>query len=365
MRSSIAIIGGGFFGARIALELARTGHQVTVLEREAELLQRASLVNQARVHGGYHYPRSLLTALRSRVNLPVFSAEYADCIDTGFDKYYAVAREFSKVSGEQFRLFCERVQAPIRLAPEAVRGLFNDNLIEEVYAVEEYAFNSVKLKQRLTRELGEAGVTVLLGAEAVKVREVPGGVAVEYLQNGEERELLASRVLNCTYSRINELNRTSGLPELPFKHEITEVALIEPPAELQGRGITVMCGPFFSSMPYPARNLYSFTHVRYTPHTEWHEGKGEPATDPYAQLAGMNLRSSYPKMLADAKRYMPSLERAKYVDSLYEVKTVLAQSEGDDSRPILYKENHGISGYTCIMGGKLDNIYDVLKELAR
>ena len=70
-------------------------------------------------------------------------------------------------------------------------------------------------------------------------------------------------------------------------------------------------------------------------------------------------------MLADAKRYLPCLERARHVDSLYEIKTVLPQSESDDSRPILYKQDHRLKGYTCIMGGKLDNIYDVLKELAR
>jgi hypothetical protein len=89
------------------------------------------------------------------------------------------------------------------------------------------------------------------------------------------------------------------------------------------------------------------------------------APDPYAYLRGLSLQSGYQKMLADAKRYLPSMEKARYAGSLYEVKTVLPQSEGDDSRPILFKADHGgLAGYTCIMGGKLDNIYDVLKELS-
>lgn len=372
MRRDMVIVGGGFFGARIALELARAGRDVMLMERASELLQRASLVNQARVHGGYHYPRSMLTALRSRVNLPVFAREYEDCIDRSFEKYYAVARQFSKVSGEQFRLFCERIQAPITRAPETVRALFNDDLIEDVFTVEEYAFNAERLRQRLVRELAGAGVECLTNTEALRVKPRGRELVVEYLQAGEECEATTGYVFNCTYSRINELNRASDLPELPLKHEVAELALVEPPEELAGRGITVMCGPFFSSMPYPTRDLYSFTHVRYTPHTEWHEGRGEArdegdtrAADPYVRLKDLPLRSAYPKMIADAKRYMPCLARAKYVDSLYEIKTVLPQSEGDDSRPILYKENHGLPGYTCIMGAKLDNIYDVLKELAR
>jgi glycine/D-amino acid oxidase-like deaminating enzyme len=365
LKRDVAIVGGGFFGARIAIELARSGRDVVLLEREAQLLQRASLINQARVHGGYHYPRSILTALRSRVNLPVFAREYDDCIDRSFEKYYAIASRFSKVSDQQFRLFCERVGAPVKPAPDRVQELFDDNLIDTVFAVEEYAFDSAKLRARLTRELAEAGVECLTGAYAERVRPIAGGLRVEYTQAGQERELVAGQVLNATYAHINQLNRASGIAELPLKHEIAEVALIEPPEELEGRGVTVMCGPFFSTMPYPPRGLYSFTHVRYTPHTEWHEGPGQVSADSYAKLTNLQPHSAYPKMLADAARYLPCMTRARHVDSLYEVKTVLPQSEGDDSRPILYKQDHGLPGYTCIMGAKLDNIYDVLKELVR
>ena len=53
----------------------------------------------------------------------------------------------------------------------------------------------------------------------------------------------------------------------------------------------------------------------------------------------------------------------QFADAISEVKTVLMKSEGDDSRPILYKSDFGIKNYTCIMGGKLDNIYDVFEEL--
>jgi hypothetical protein len=70
-------------------------------------------------------------------------------------------------------------------------------------------------------------------------------------------------------------------------------------------------------------------------------------------------------MQADIKRYMPAGAEIKYSgESLWEIKTVLPQSEGDDSRPIMYKEHHGgLKNYICIMGGKIDNIYDVFREL--
>ena len=68
-------------------------------------------------------------------------------------------------------------------------------------------------------------------------------------------------------------------------------------------------------------------------------------------------------MEADVARYLPAARDMKRVDSIWEVKTVLTKSENDDSRPILFLPDHGMTGYTCIMGGKLDNVYDVLQEL--
>lgn len=62
----IAIIGGVFFGMYIAEYLALKGCKVTIFVKENDFMTHASYHNQARVHNGYHYPRSILTALRSR-----------------------------------------------------------------------------------------------------------------------------------------------------------------------------------------------------------------------------------------------------------------------------------------------------------
>ena len=39
---------------------------------------------------------------------------------------------------------------------------------------------------------------------------------------------------------------------------------------------------------------------------------------------------------------------------------MLPISEVDDSRPILCRFDHGLEGFHCIMGGKIDNVYDVV-----
>ena len=48
----VAIVGGGIYGATVAIVLARNGHTVTLLERSPDILLGASGVNQCRLHRG-------------------------------------------------------------------------------------------------------------------------------------------------------------------------------------------------------------------------------------------------------------------------------------------------------------------------
>ena len=357
------IVGGGFFGCSLAVHLRRDLRQRVVLfERGDDLMQRASYANQARVHNGYHYPRSLLTALRCRVNFPRFVEDYSECIVGDLEKYYAVGRTFSKTTAAQFRQFCERVGAPIKPAPQAIRRLFDADLVEDVFSVHELAFDSVLLKQRVLRDLAEHGVEVRLGTELASVRaNSEGALEGTFVGPGASGTLTGSAVYNCTYSRLNGLLAASGWPLIHLKHELTEMPLVEVPEEIQGKGFTMMCGPFFSLMPFPPRGLYTLSHVRYTPHAEWADLPGQPWRDPYAILAGVERHSNFPHMIRDVSRYMPCLRACRQVDSLWEIKTVLPKSEVDDSRPVLYRENCGLPNLTCMLGAKIDNIYDVLE----
>ncbi|MDU6912464.1 MAG: hypothetical protein E6388_10380 [Streptococcus salivarius] len=73
--------------------------------------------------------------------------------------------------------------------------------------------------------------------------------------------------------------------------------------------------------------------------------------------------SAWKYMIKDASRYMPILNECRYERSLWEVKTLLPRSETDDSRPILFRPNHGMKGFHCIMGGKIDNVYDAVEAI--
>ncbi|MDD6186571.1 MAG: FAD-dependent oxidoreductase, partial [Oscillospiraceae bacterium] len=60
------IIGAGLYGLYSAVYCGKKGESVLVLECDSVPFARATYINQARVHMGYHYPRSISTASKSR-----------------------------------------------------------------------------------------------------------------------------------------------------------------------------------------------------------------------------------------------------------------------------------------------------------
>lgn len=358
------IIGGGFYGAAIAIYLAkqRGFERIVLIERESALLMRASYNNQARVHNGYHYPRSFTTAYRSRVNLPRFVHDWSDAVKQDFTKLYAIARHNSKVTAKQFERFCRDIGAKIKPADPVLRTLFEPRLIETVFLVEEYVFDSTKLAIWAERELKECGVQICLETRVTGISKGSNGILHVTLQPNRGAEaLISSRyVFNCTYSGLNQFKGDFPGTRTGLKQEITEMVLMQVPSKLKNLGITVMDGPFFSMMPFPARDLHTLSHVRYTPHIHWNDQQG---LDPYQKLERYERISRVDRMVRDVGRYLPAILDAKYVDSLYEVKTVLVKNESDDGRPILFEKHAELPGCYSVLGGKIDNIYDILEKL--
>jgi hypothetical protein len=341
IKADYLVIGAGFYGVCIALHLREKfpSADICIIERESKIMSRASYSNQARVHNGYHYPRSFVTAYRSRINFPHFCKDFPFAIKKDFIKLYGVAKQNSKINALQFHRFCKNIGAKIYPAQKKYRNLFNMNLIEDLFETEEYAFDSKKISEWANVKLDEANIHVVLNSQ------------VNYMD-----DLKAKKIFNTCYSGLNFFSQTSTT----LKHEITEMALIELPLEFQNIAITVMDGPFFSIMPFPALGLNTLSHVRYTPHMNWIDSN---QINPYDVLDNYAKVSRYDRMLRDVKRYLPLIEKATYQKSLFEIKTVLSSNEKNDGRPILFETYSNAPNMYAILGGKIDNIYDILERI--
>ena len=361
MKYDCIVIGGGFYGCMLALELRQKFKKILIFEKENDILTRASLINQARIHGGYHYPRSLVTAFRSLNNFSRFCKDFPSAVKKDFDKYYAISKVGSKTNAAQFYQIFKKMNAYIEEVSSGVYELFNKDMIEKIFCVKEYVFDAVVLREILQEKMKKVGCEILLGVEVESIERKEDVIRVK--TNMES--FLSENGFNCAYAGINKILKNSNLPFLNLKSEITEMALIEIPKELENLSITIMDGEFFSIMPYPAYSYFkclnTLSHVRYTPHAYWHDV--ECFHDGYLELEHYHKKTNFSYMLKSAMRFIPLLQQCKYVDSLFEVKVVSAYNENDDGRPIIFANNYGIQNFSNILGGKIDNIYDILEIL--
>ena len=371
----VAIIGGGFYGCSIASYLARQGLHITLIEREQELLQRASFKNQARLHNGYHYPRSYRTALRSQVNLKIFREIFPETVFDRFRSLYAIAEFGSNVSAEHFKRICRQIGVPIQIAPKEDQAMFDRRLVQQVFEVDEPVFNAKKLRERMKADLAGLPIEVIIGCAATNIAMHEDARIDVQLENN--RRLRAAWVLNCTYADLAHIPHDfRDTQQFGLVHHIAEVALVRPPPELAEIGITIMDGPFFSAMPFPPLGVHSLTHVRYTHHARWHEGDANPwsvagstptqVLERYlAMKDGQRKASKFAYMMRDARRFVPGVDCIEHIDSLFEIKTLLAHTQVNDARPILFQRNKINPQFVSILGGKIDNIFDVFTFLDR
>lgn len=247
------VIGGGIFGCYAALFLAGKGGRVALLEKETRLFQKASLVNQARLHSGYHYPRSVATAAMSDEHKERFTEEHRPFVNATFEKYYAIDRFGSFTDPLQFERFCAYLKIPCERIAE--HPLFNFERLEALYKTSEHSFDPVLLGNYY-RDKVYATPDIQVFTDSQVARAKANGevweMEVRTAAPGNTPQitlLTAGAVINATYAATNAVNELFGLQHLGLTHEISEIAFVTSKLFAE-KGLTVMDGPFGSIMPY-------------------------------------------------------------------------------------------------------------------
>lgn len=370
-RSSAVIFGAGLYGLYSALHAARQGRDVLVLEHDDAPFSRATYINQARVHMGYHYPRSITTAEKSAHYFNRFMEDYGFCVHTEFDQVYATSATCSWTSAEQFVRFCESAGIPCEEVPS--RRYFKEGLVDGAFLTKEYTYDAQILKEHLLRELeAYPDVRIAYGARLTGDAERDGS---EWVVPTSEGTLRTPFVLNATYASTNQVSRRFGFPSFDIKYELCEIILCDVADELRGTGLTVMDGPFFSIMPFGKTGLHSLTSVTFTPHDTSYEelprfgcqGRSGGACSP-EQLGNCNLcparpESAWPYMSSLARKYMNDSLGFSYHSSLFSMKPILQASEVDDSRPTVVRTWSEDPTYVSVLSGKINTVYDLEEVL--
>lgn len=366
------IIGAGLYGLYAAKKSADRGEKVLVLEYDEAPFQRATYINQARVHMGYHYPRSLTTAVKSAGYFRRFVEDFGFCIHDRFDQIYATSSRFSWTNAEQFVEFCKA--AGIRCDEVAPSRYFKKGMCDGAFLTEEYTYDAKILQKYYEEELtARSNVTFVFGARIEALQKNASTFTV-FLEDGSSAE--TPFVLNASYASVNQMmNRTRGLDAEPFaiKYELCEIILCKPSESLKNVGITVMDGPFFSIMPFGRTGLHSLTSVTFTPHVTSYDTlptfscqKNLPqgSTCSPQALGNCNIcphkpESAWPYMSHLADKYLKEEYGYEYLQSLYSMKPILKSSEVDDSRPTAIRLLSQNPTFISVLSGKINTVYDL------
>ncbi|MEW5676549.1 FAD-dependent oxidoreductase [Flavobacterium enshiense] len=361
------IIGAGLYGLYAALFCGKRGEKVLVLEHDPEAFSRATYINQARVHMGYHYPRSYSTAKKSADYYDRFLEDYSFCIHNQFDKIYAISKNFSWTNAHQFEKFCKDTNIPCKSVN--VSDYFKTEFCEGAYLSRECTYDAQVLKKFFLEELAQChNVEIRYQSYIVSVTKKEGSFV---LTTNTGAEVESGFVLNATYAGINQIHRLFDVAPLKIKYELCEVILCKTNESLKNTGITMMDGPFFSLMPFGQTGYHSLTAVHYTPHKtstailpEFDcQQHSENTCSPF-KIGNCNTCIAKPKtswayMSALAKKYLKDDIVFDYVDSLYSIKPVLQESEIDDSRPTVIKEYSKSPTFVSVLSGKINTVYDL------
>ena len=366
------IIGAGLYGLYAADFCAKRGERVLVLEYDAQPFMRATYINQARVHMGYHYPRSYATAIKSAHYFNRFNEDFGFCVHESFDQIYATSSRFSWTDAVQFQQFCDN--ADILCESVNPGRYFQDGMCDGAFLTQEYTYDAIILRDYFLEKLRGHGdrVTMICSARISRITEEMGGVNI-VLSDGERYQ--ARYLLNATYASTNQLlaqmDRSSVYSPIRIKYELCEIILCEVADCFRSVGITVMDGPFFSIMPFGKTGYHSLTSVTFTPHVTSYEDLPHFACQEQCggictplQLANCNdcparPESAWPYMSQMARKYMREAYGFSYVKSLFSMKPILQASEIDDSRPTVVRCMSDEPKIVSVLSGKINTVYDL------
>lgn len=365
------IIGAGLYGLYSALFLCERGRKVLVLECDPTPFRRATYINQARVHQGYHYPRSISTAIKSAGYFERFNRDYGFCINREFDKVYATSSQYSWTDGEQFKKFCRAANIPCEeLHPDR---FFKPRMCDGAFLTREYTYDAMILRNYFLEKL-----------EPYKNLRIKYGVKLERIEKqgdlyalfADGEEYRTGFVLNAAYAGTNQILDLAGFEKFKIKYELCEIILCDVNEKLRPYGFTVMDGPFFSIMPFGKTGLHSLTSVTFTPHTTSYDDVPTFACQEKSggfcstfRLGNCNdcpakPETAFPYMANLAKKYLREEFGFTCQSSLYSMKPILMSSEIDDSRPTVIRTYSQNPTFVGVLSGKINTVYDLDEVLS-
>ena len=327
MKAKIAVVGAGIYGSYTAIRLAETGHAVELFD-PLGILSAASQINQFRIHSGYHYPRSPETIRETQEARGEFLSAFAPAIVQNSQNYYAIPKEGSLTSREDYEAIMARHGLPLRSSKPAWMDF---GFIDKCYEVQESIYDPLALREMLESRLRASGVPF---------RRQPYDPALR----GEY-----DFVIFATYG----LGPSRGVFRIA-KYQVAEKILVSMPEALRGIALVIVDGPFTAFDPYGNSSWSQFGSAKNTNHWTTKD-PDEPVPEPYARILNRPSFEPVPftrfeAMRSDACLAVPLAKDAVYRGSRFTLRVV--EDNPLEDRRTLYLEEK-LPGEIHIFSGKV------------
>lgn len=340
----IGIIGAGIFGISTALCLSKS-FEVDLFEKNDDILQSASGINQYRLHRGYHYPRSLETAISSKNSELSFKKEFGDAIVKNSQNYYCISKFNSLTTRKQYLEFC--IKSGLEFEEIELENV-NSKEIDLCVKVKENLFDPIRLKKLCWKKLNKNNVNV-------------------FTKQNMNLKLLKSydKIILATYANQNKLLESNSNFQKNYQFEICEKPVVKLPNSLSGKSIVIMDGPFMCVDPFGNSGNFVLGNVVHAIHKS-NIGKYPQVPQEFSNLINRGVIrnpsiTNFSAFIKSGSKFIPELQNAKHLGSMYTIRTVLPNLEKTDARPTLVTKLN--TKIISVFSGKIGNCFDAAQKV--
>jgi len=331
------VIGGGIHGLTAAIFLASNGFDVILLEKRDNIMRGTSGSTHNRAHMGYHYPRSMETAVECLEGLNFFKKRYSAALYYPKESYYLLEKNNSKTSFEEFKSFCDQIGIPYEV--EFSGGdKWNEKNIKCGFKVPEPVFNMSVLSEMLSSEAKSLGVKIITRTEVKDMKREGEFYYIVARDPSGQLEFPANIIVNATYALVNNTLKALGIADDMVEYELQKTEVVTARSKVSLPALTVMDGPFVSIMPLAedrGENLFLIYDVA---NSVVERQDGFLAEDVTPQV------SNFSKMIEHGRQYFPFMDDLEYVCSQYGLRPIPKMTIGDSrkTRIVAHKKYPGI-----------------------